>query len=189
MPTVPAPQRHAPHAAAKDQVAPSYATRMQTHRNVQGCSAGHRLVAEPDVRQVAPRLADRRVELQRQRAAHGPIFIFQVRHGPSASQYIPFCGRASSWHVAGCARGASCRAPPGSSPCARRARRGRSPTSSGSSVYLQVRRPSRSVGGRTPTVLGPIVQRRLGRRGRHGPHARRALVVALGHVVAHGLSQ
>ena len=55
---------------------------MQTHRNVQECSAGHRLVAEPDVRQVAPRLADGGVQLQRQRAAHGPIFIFEIGDGP-----------------------------------------------------------------------------------------------------------
>ena len=57
---------------------------------VHRCSAGHRLVAQPDVRQVAPRLADRRVELQRQRAPDRPILVLEVRHGPRQSLNIHF---------------------------------------------------------------------------------------------------
>ena len=64
----PAQVRHLPRHPRRRREGPECAILrigMQTHRNVQECSAGHRLVAEPDVRQVAPRLADRLVELQR----------------------------------------------------------------------------------------------------------------------------
>ena len=107
-PTPPSQRRArlTPHAAAARTVA--IAAGMHA-RNRAGCSAGHRPSPSPATT-AAPRLADRRVELQRQRAAR-PYFHLPGPSRPRQRLCLPPFAVASSWHVAGCARGASSSSP------------------------------------------------------------------------------